>query len=485
MPTTRIAIWLAVSTEAQAADDKDSLPAQLRDATEWAEANEYPVVATFEVPGHTRSYIRFSDAATEIPAYKQLETACQARGFDVLWCRERSRLGRTRALIATAEAIVAEAGAEVFSAKMPHRIGAASASSRGLLGAIEGWQAEDEITQLVYRHKMGMAGRLRRGLPGGSWPMGYEAVKNDAGKTTGGRFTEYADAVRYVTQLFLQGFGYATIARMMNKSPYKSPGGGQWHSGVIHKAMHNDTYGGIVSYGGQRHESDRYPHLWDAETFEAVKRERQRRSQKTGGKPYRSAVSGVAICGRCGGRLVVNTVRGHRYFRCPTHARKFVTGGGCHPNHIPEHRIIAKLDEHLAEVRAAKRDEMLALLDSGKTNRADIEAERQKATEHIESIRIQQDRLADYAAAGALSLDAVGRKNEELAEQLSAWRVRIYALEDELARVPSPEERAAALSGLLDRAVSIGDLSPGAVRLALQRAGVRVVVEDGKIIRVE
>ena len=128
---------------------------------------------------------------------------------------------------------------------------------------------------------------------------------------------------------------------------------------------------------------------------------------------------------------------------------------------------------------------MLVALDTGDTNRADIEAERQKAINHIESIRIQQDRLADYAAAGALSLDAVGRKNDELGEQLGAWRVRLDTLTDQLARIPSPEDRAGALDELLDKPVSLAELPPAVVRLALQRAGVRVVCEGGKVIRIE
>ena len=54
-----------------------------------------------------------------------------------------------------------------------------------------------------------------------------------------------------------------------------------------------------------------------------------------------------------------------------------------------------------------------------------------------------------------------------------------------LTRRRSPEDRAEALGDVLDEAVSIGDLPPAAVRLALQRAGVRVVVEEGKVVRIE
>ena len=120
----RVAVWAAVSTKEQAEDDKDSLPTQVAEGRAWAKGMGGQVVATYWVPGHSRQYGFYDDAARDMPAYRLLREDAEGGKFDVLWCRERSRLGRTRALIAQVEYIVEEEGnAEVYSAAMPHQIG--------------------------------------------------------------------------------------------------------------------------------------------------------------------------------------------------------------------------------------------------------------------------------------------------------------------------------------------------------------------------
>jgi hypothetical protein len=75
----RIAIWAAVSTPEQTTVDKDSLPGQVRDGRAWADGMG-DVVAVYEVPGHSRQYIHFHEAAEDIPAYAQLERDWHRQG---------------------------------------------------------------------------------------------------------------------------------------------------------------------------------------------------------------------------------------------------------------------------------------------------------------------------------------------------------------------------------------------------------------------
>lgn len=123
------------------------------------------MVVTFEVPGHSRKHIFFQDAEREIPAYAQLRQACEQGAFDVLWCRARDRLGRTDALIAQVEALVTNAGAEVYSAALPHQLGQSNEASAIYLSAIERAAAQTENVTRNRRREMGMKARVRRGLP--------------------------------------------------------------------------------------------------------------------------------------------------------------------------------------------------------------------------------------------------------------------------------------------------------------------------------
>ena len=226
---TRLAIFASVSTPAQAAVEKDSLPSQLRDGHTFAASIGATVVATYQVPGHTRKYIFYTDAETDIPAYAQLRADCAAHTFDVLWCRARDRLGRTDALIAQIEAIVTAAGAEVYSALLPHPLGQPSEASTLYLSAVERAQAQVENIQRTRRRDIGIRARVRRGLPHCRWPYGYRPIKDPDGHTIAGEFVPgEIEAVRLATGLFLAGLGIHTIARRLNATPYhprRSPSG--------------------------------------------------------------------------------------------------------------------------------------------------------------------------------------------------------------------------------------------------------------------
>ena len=162
-PSSVSSLFASVSTPQQATTDKDSLPSQIRDGHAWAESNDGQVITTYRVPGHSRKYIFFQDAERDIPAYRQLREDCERQAFDVLWCRARDRLGRTDALIAQVEAVVANAGAEVYSATMPHQIGSASEASAIFLSSIERASAQVENVVKTRRHRIGMNAAHRPG----------------------------------------------------------------------------------------------------------------------------------------------------------------------------------------------------------------------------------------------------------------------------------------------------------------------------------
>jgi DNA invertase Pin-like site-specific DNA recombinase len=219
-PPLRIAIFASVSSLQQATIDKDSLPSQLRDGRLWANSAGGDVVATFEVPGHSRKYIFFQDAEREIPAYARLKEACEQGAFDVLWCRARDRLGRTDALIAQVEALAA--GAEVYSTTMPTTIGETSEASALFLVAIKRAQAQVENVVKTKRHRTGMRARVLGGLPANNWPHSYRAVRDGSGQVVAGEFVPgEIEAARTITELYLKGHGVPYIVKVLNDSPWR------------------------------------------------------------------------------------------------------------------------------------------------------------------------------------------------------------------------------------------------------------------------
>jgi DNA invertase Pin-like site-specific DNA recombinase len=483
----RIAIWAAVSTPEQATVDKDSLPGQVRDGREWADGVG-DVVAVYEVPGHTRQYIHFHEAAEEMDAYRDLERDAANKAFDVLWCRERSRLGRTRALIHTVEAVVSQSGAEVYSAKTPHVIGTSSKSHRSLISSFEAWQAEDEITQLQKYHKAGMRARAQRGLPRGMWPYGYAPVRDANGRIVGGKFIPAEiEAIEKITAMFLGGYSFAVIADALNSNLTCPPRrAARWERTVIQRIVNNDFYAGFTAYNDaiNQEPSDKYPVLWDERTHAQIIQERIRR--KPGGSKRSSVLSGCMWCIRCGKTMRINRAKpGLVYFRCATHSDRSITGIDCHTNYVPEGVAIEVAEVALERVREMNRDELLEMLGTGDVERDELLRSGERVERAIDDDYAALDRLAQFVAAGALTLAACAAENERIAARLAAHQKQLGEIAHALAQMPSSDERLAMLLEVVDLPIDLTMVDPDEARLMLQRARLKIWCEEGQIKRVE
>lgn len=481
-PVLRIAIFASVSSPQQATIDKDSLPSQLRDGRLWADSVAGDVVATFEVPGHSRKVIFFQDAEREIPAYAQLRQACEESAFDVLWCRARDRLGRTDALIAQVEALVVNAGAEVYSAALPHQLGQSNEASAIYLSAIERAAAQTESVTRNRRREMGMKARIRRGLPSSQWTYGYRPIRNDQGKTVGGEFGPEIEAVRLATRLFLEGRSYNDIVDALNESPWRPKRADQWIFAGVRKILLNDFYAGYVTYRDLTNSepSDKFPALWDPETHQRVIRERQRRAESWGGAYRSSRISGIVVCSRCGWKMIAH--RGERWglaYRCAKHnqARRY---GRCHPNWINAELIFQALHEALRGFHddPAAIEEMLA---QTAPDRPQLEEDLERARAAAKAVQAKRERLALTLADGKMTADVYRAADDRLIEELEHVTSQATEIQTRLARLPSLEERRTDLEDLAADPDWILEGPVGEVQAKLRRSGLRVIVEEGKV----
>lgn len=487
----RVAIFASVSSPQQAEEDKDSLPSQIRDGRAWAEARGWRVVAVYEVPGHSRQYGFYDDAARDIPAYGQLREDARNGKFDVLWCRDRSRLGRTRSLVAQVEYVVeAGGGAEVYSAAMPHAVGKRGRDGAGkLIAAVEGWRGEHEIDVLVHRHRTGIRARVHRGVHPSNWPYGYRPIRDEEGRCIGAELEEgEAQIMRRVTRRFLDGAGYRAIAIELNDDGVPPPKSGRWHGSSVYRMLANDVYAGIVTCGETSSEPDaaRFPALWDCATHRAVMRERDRR--RSGGSPPASPLSGMVICNRCGLRMASLKRGNTRYFRCNRHYNK--TTPPCHPNHVREETVVAMAETALALLATDEAIEEALSRDAPDV--AGMEREVGRAARAIEKVQEKRKRLALALAEGAMTGDVYRAADGELLADLAREEAALSEARERLALVPDPTERRDALGSLraLRDATAAGMhgwlrvLPLEEARAALLRAGVVVYCEEGKVIEV-
>lgn len=488
----RVALWCAVSTPEQAQVEKDSLRAQERDGYAWTEQLGGEVVAVLTVPGHSRRYLEYVDAERDIPAYRDLREFCTDRAFDVLWCRNRDRLGRSLALIATVDGLVQEAGAEVYSAAMPHQVGQQSSRSTTLLAAVEGWAAQAENVERTHRMRMGMAGRVRRGMLPNHPPTGYKPVLDASGDITSYTFDDHLPALRDITRLFLAGHSYNAIARQMNESGHPPPRGKRWYMSLVHKMLNSDVYAGYPEWGKTQYEGDEpspyYPPLWDADEYQAILRERRRRDRTPYHRPGSGPYTGVAYCARCGERMT-RSIRRYPdlvYYRCLTHTQASRgLAKPCHPNWLSQAKITDALAAYLRDLSTPELID--AALDewTDDDQRGQMEAERDELERGLEELRRRRDRLALALSAGDMDSAIYRKTDDHLLDQGEALHSRLVEVDRALEAIPDRayqrhilEHLARLFPHLVDHA------DPAELAKLLQDAELRVYCEEGEVVRV-
>lgn len=325
----RAIVWAAVSSKPQLKgrdpeeekdDAGDSLAEQVRDGQAVCARFAWEVVATLEVPGQTRDYTFYQDAAAEMEAYREFQALCERKAGDVLVCRGRDRLGRSDALIAQVEALARQGGIQIYSMSNPMPIleeGQATSVGALYASAFERARAEAELIELKRRHTMGMRARIRRGLVAARAPYGWKRTGND---TPSVQIPKEIATLREMYRLYMRGWGYRRICGYLNAGPGRWPPRAKtWLLTTIPVVLHNPHNAGFVRWRDVvavgLHEPAFTPEEWAA-----LQAERRRRKGTRGKAAY--PYSGIARCRMCGHAMVVQSVKKDNsdgvyiYYRC-------------------------------------------------------------------------------------------------------------------------------------------------------------------------
>ena len=491
MTALRFVVWAAVSSKPQT--ETDSLPDQLRDGKAFCEAIGGRTIAELSVPGHTRSYIFYQEAAAEMEAYRMLFDLCQRRAFDVLWCRSRDRLGRTDALVAQVEALVNAAGARVYSAANPIQLNLPSNEGEIFGSAWERARAQADVSRLKGFHERYIRSRVRAGKPAARVPYGYLLAvpgKNPVVEIV----PEKAAVVKEIYALYLRGWGLLRIANQLTESGIPSPSGTFWRVGAISRTIRNPFYAGYTYWGWKV--KDRLPDeriiadgnheaIIDADQWRAVEAERNRRlALHSRGQHSKRLFTGVAYCARCGRQMMAGTKpSGGPYYRCSTYTNwAFYRAEKCHSNYMPDHRLLKGLRGGLAIL---KSEEALS------TVVADIQAQQSSpdpeliATTERELATIAEERkrlTVAYARAQSLSVDEFEAAMAENDTRRTGLEHRLSELRRS-AQAPVDAETIAARLRILS-GLDLDSLDPQEGRAILSRS-IPLWCENSRIVKVQ
>lgn len=486
----RVAIWCAVSSKPQAALDKTSLADQEALGRSYASrvGGEIgsEVVRVYVVPGHTRDLIFWEEAERTMDAYRELREDCEQRVFDVLWVFDPDRIGRDPALAHQVASLVIKSGAALYVETGKYEINDEATAARYIF-SFQATSASEDQRKRVERHYHGVRSRVRRGLPSACWPHGYRAVRNEKGRVVGGEHIPgEIEAVKFITERFLAGDSYSSIASALDGSGWRPRRANKWNYQVVQKITNNDFYAGYVVYdrdssGEVRSEkSDKFPLVWDDETYRAVLRERKHRHR--GGRPPATAVSGCVYCNRCGIKMVsgLQPYNKKRIYKCKTY--NLAQGKECHYNSIYADEIMDAVDAKLNEWREMGVDKVVALMTTDTRYEAELERNHERAQQTLAEIERQQDRLTNAIVKGMIDERSARRKNQQLQEQLKAALAALSNVEHEIAALPNIEDMRRGVKSLINLVVSVRSGNLEEVRQLLLGANLHVWIEDGEIV---
>ena len=491
----RAALYLRKSKE----DQQNSLETQRTEAMAYCKSKGWQVL-------EEHIYIDDSISRAEFQKRPQLFAmlkACKAKAFDVVVCRDESRLGgdmgRSMVLIGD----ILDHGVKLVYYYTDETVELNSATDKIML-AVRGFAAELEREKISSRTHEALKVKASKGLAVAGKCFGYRHVEIMNGdkrdRVEYAIDQQQAEVLVFMFESFATGKAVRTIAHELNAKGVLPPQAGKrgtrsWSPSAIRDMLHNDRYLGRVVWNreneaiyrhGTKHREWRPQDEWiivekpelriiSDELWEAV----QARFRPTGHKRPRSdgkyLLAGLARCGTCGGPIYVrNTKSGQTIIK--GYACKYHRDRGHSVCDCTLIRSVEKVDDVVVEYVESKvlREEVIteALAEVRKrlkeranqpSDVPDLEARETKLNREIHRLT-QAIALTDQPLESlAVSLADRERQVRELRARIAVLKAAPSVLDMEVKKLESEARaRLADLRGMLRR-------NPAEGRQALER----------------
>jgi len=352
----RFAIWTAVSSGPQAADDKFSLIDQENICRERALSRGWrETQPPFIVRGQSRTqWVNLRDAEDAIPPLRIMLDAAKKHEFDILVLYDYTRL---RDLLDPVAKVLSDYHVQIYSVTQPTEpISAEQFDTYGseveeTLRFAHGFASRAEINALRKRYRDNMPIRVTvKGLHSvGPLPSGYRKPPSRELDHDAIPILDHSRAsiILDIKDRFLAGQSLPQIAEWLNAAHIPSAKGGPWKVQTIRGILVNPYYAGIVNFRSIRRLRDRrtgkivnvrvtdpekiitgqgkHAPLWDIATHRRILEEFKARGHSYRGRAA-AHLSRILECS-CGARMWAfydcsKVDIDHRRWRCSTHSRE-------------------------------------------------------------------------------------------------------------------------------------------------------------------
>jgi site-specific DNA recombinase len=333
-----------------------------------------------------------------------------------------------------------------------------------------GMVAQGELERIRSRTRDGLRQRARDGFAFGTVPYGYKTVLVDPNVTERKKSKKrieiderLAPIIRRVFTLYLDGYGYARIAKVLNSEGAPSGRGRRWSSSSVWELLRDRRYIGEWTYGQRRvvgREGDKVifeqapedqvirmkredlaiipPDLWAKVQAALASRSREMPAQRAASAASTEhMLSGTLRCAECGGPMGIRNCHGRRaswtrrYYVCAHRKR---TGRCSNSVHLPADEVEPKMvayiqDQVLGQIEDSLRSAIRGEIDAAISMAAVRSEEAERIKSELDALKKVRERLIKIAAV----TDA-----PEVVEELCANQERSKELQERLAIATRP-----------------------------------------------
>lgn len=290
-----------------------SIEQQLRDIRAYAEREGYHLV--HEYADHARSGFSNVSARTEFQA---MIAAAASGSFDTVLCWKVDRFGRSREDSAIYKGQLSRLGVSVVYVMEPIPQGAAGVLTEGMLEAIAEWYSRN-LSENVRR---GQNDNALKCIYNGTRVYGYDGIRNERYRIN----EERAAVVRQVFQLYVDGYSYMEIVRILNDAGLRTETGRLFSINKIYNILKQERYLGIYIHGDHRIPGG-MPAIIDQDTWDKAQRMKKKTGRHYEKSPVEYLLTGKAFCGHCGKPMIGDsgtskTGAAHYYYTCQSRKRR-------------------------------------------------------------------------------------------------------------------------------------------------------------------
>lgn len=463
----RAALYIRVSTQEQAQEGY-SVGEQKERLIAYCKAQDWIIADIYVDGGYTGSNLKR-------PGIQKLIT--ETDKFDLVLVYKLDRLSRSqRDTLYLIEEVFLLNNIDFIS--MQESFDTSSPFGKAMIGLLAVF-AQLEREQIKERTKMGRLARAKTGLyhGGGYIPIGYD-YDNESGKLIINPYE--AQQVQKIFEWYLAGMSLAAIKDRLHNEGYtnKYSSYNSWSS--IRYILENETYLGRIHFGDVLVENTHEPIVTE-EQFNAVQIMRENRRRKDGVISFQSKhlLTGMLICGQCGGRYYLHNNGKYRYYSCYSRTKQvqeMIKDPCCKNKHWKAGDLEQIID---TEVRKVLHSPELA---------ADIAGSRPQPTPSIENTKIEKRvREIDRSIAKLMELY---QKDDIPADVLGDSINKLYSEKTALQNSITPEPENGVLpfdlaQELLADAAEVWDIADDDQKRRIMQSLITRIVLTGDDVKIE